>query len=158
MKRNNIGFTTIGIPSLFLIFTVLCLIILSLLTLGTSRSDLDTADLSLARTSSYYKACYRATSMYEDLQLLLSEHGQHNTEMFLANFAAKFDEDASAVYDPESQILEYQCRISDTLSLQVRIQILFPEGGIPYTQIQNWNTLSTGIWIPDTHQNVYKGE
>lgn len=38
MNDHNSFFTATGIPSLFLIFSVLCLAVLSLLTLGNSRS------------------------------------------------------------------------------------------------------------------------
>lgn len=47
MKDHNSFFTATGIPSLFLIFSVLCLAVLSLLTLGNSRSELNTARNSM---------------------------------------------------------------------------------------------------------------
>ena len=47
MNDHNSFFTATGIPSLFLIFSVLCLAVLSLLTLGNSRSELSTARNSI---------------------------------------------------------------------------------------------------------------
>lgn len=45
-ERKNL-FSATGIPSLFLIFAVLMLVILSLLGYGTSRQDLRTSSLAL---------------------------------------------------------------------------------------------------------------
>ena len=53
MKDHNSFFTATGIPSLFLIFSVLCLAVLSLLTLGNSRSELSTARNSMQQTEDY---------------------------------------------------------------------------------------------------------
>ena len=57
MKEKNHLFSATGIPSLFLIFGVLMLVILSLLGYGTSRQDLRASSLSLEQTSAYYNAC-----------------------------------------------------------------------------------------------------
>ena len=51
MKEKNHLFSATGIPSLFLIFGVLMLVILSLLGYGTSRQDLRASSLSLEQTS-----------------------------------------------------------------------------------------------------------
>ena len=47
MNKKRTSFLSIGIPSMCVIFSVLCLVILALLTLGTSRQDLQTSRLSL---------------------------------------------------------------------------------------------------------------
>ena len=56
MKQKKTLFAATGIPSLFLIFGVLCLAVLALLTLGNSRSALSSARLSMEQTEQYYKA------------------------------------------------------------------------------------------------------
>ena len=56
MKQKHTFFVTVGIPSLFLIFSVLCLCVLALLTLGSSRSGLNTARYSMEQTEKYYNA------------------------------------------------------------------------------------------------------
>ena len=61
MKQKHTFFVTVGIPSLFLIFSVLCLCVLALLTLGSSRSGLNTARYSMEQTEKYYNACSKAT-------------------------------------------------------------------------------------------------
>lgn len=62
MKDHNSFFTATGIPSLFLIFSVLCLAVLSLLTLGNSCSELNTARNSMQQTEDYYNACSQAST------------------------------------------------------------------------------------------------
>ena len=68
-KKNSLVIT--GITSLFLIFSVLCLVILSLLSLGTSRSDLAMSKQTAEQTAEYYNACNEASEicleMEEDL-------------------------------------------------------------------------------------------
>ncbi|MFQ9881098.1 MAG: hypothetical protein ACLRW4_22875 [Ruminococcus sp.] len=67
MKEKNHLFSATGIPSLFLIFGVLMLVILSLLGYGTSRQDLRASSLSLEQTSAYYNACSEAADFYSEL-------------------------------------------------------------------------------------------
>ena len=64
MKEKNHLFSATGIPSLFLIFGVLMLVILSLLGYGTSRQDLRASSLYLEQTSAYYNACSEAADFY----------------------------------------------------------------------------------------------
>ena len=65
MKEKNHLFSATGIPSLFLIFGVLMLVILSLLGYGTSRQDLRASSLSLEQTSAYYNACSEAADFIQ---------------------------------------------------------------------------------------------
>ena len=67
MKKKNTLFSATGIPSLFLIFAVLMLVILSLLGYGTSRQNLRASTLSLGQTTAYYNACTEATDFYTSL-------------------------------------------------------------------------------------------
>lgn len=68
MKKNTRHFMTLGIPSVFLVFAVLCLVIFSLLTLNTSRSDYILSQEALEQTISYYEACSNATDLYCNAQ------------------------------------------------------------------------------------------
>ena len=81
MKEKNHLFSATGIPSLFLIFGVLMLVILSLLGYGTSRQDLRASSLSLEQTSAYYNACSEAADFYSELvQALEGFKAQAKTE------------------------------------------------------------------------------
>ena len=66
MNKRRTVFLSSGLPSMFVIFSILCMVILSLLALGTSRQDLQTSQLSLDQTTAYYKACSAATAQYPE--------------------------------------------------------------------------------------------
>ena len=66
MKHDRTFFAATGIPSLFLIFSVLCLAVLSLLTLGKSRDELLAANYTIQQTDLYYKTRYVHNQHQED--------------------------------------------------------------------------------------------
>lgn len=80
MKDHNSFFTATGIPSLFLIFSVLCLAVLSLLTLGNSRSELSTARNSMQQTEDYYNACSQASTVINEIQTELTDAYRQATD------------------------------------------------------------------------------
>ena len=67
MNKRRTVFLSSGLPSMFVIFSILCMVILSLLALGTSRQDLQTSQMSLDQTTAYYKACSDATAQYTEI-------------------------------------------------------------------------------------------
>lgn len=132
MKKKP-AFTASGIPSLVLIFSVLCLVILALLTLGTSRNDLQMSRLSMEQTEKYYAACSRAAG-----RIAAIAETSRNKETHTVNFYESID---------EKQSLYVELEISpsgDTASSPVKITA--------------WRTEYTGEWTPDTKQPVFKGE
>lgn len=76
MKQKHTFFVTVGIPSLFLIFSVLCLCVLALLTLGSSRSSLNTARHSMEQTENYYTGCANATETFQKSVMIWSNTGK----------------------------------------------------------------------------------
>ena len=80
MKDHNSFFTATGIPSLFLIFSVLCLAVLSLLTLGNSCSELNTARNSMQQTEDYYNACSQASTVINEIQTELTDAYRQATD------------------------------------------------------------------------------
>ena len=73
MNKNRTSFLSVGIPSMCTIFSVLCLVILALLTLNTSEQDLQTSRIALEQTTAYYTACSAASSKYQE-QPTLNRH------------------------------------------------------------------------------------
>ena len=69
MNKRRTQFLSMGIPSMFVIFSVLCLVILALLTLGTSRQDLQAAQVSLKQTTDYCNACTQAVQVRERIRI-----------------------------------------------------------------------------------------
>ena len=81
MNKNRTSFLSVGIPSMCTIFSVLCLVILALLTLNTSEQDLQTSRIALEQTTAYYTACSAASSKYQELTAYAQQpftDGQNN--------------------------------------------------------------------------------
>ena len=149
MKHNRTFFAATGIPSLFLIFSVLCLAVLSLLTLGKSRDELQASNFAVQQTDLYYKTCEKATGTVTAIQKqLTSDYNQVS------------DPDAyfSLAYDSSANVISFSEALSDTQKLSVKLKVLYPSSDTePFIEILQWKTDNTASWTPDTHQPVYKG-
>ena len=182
MKEKNHLFSATGIPSLFLIFGVLMLVILSLLGYGTSRQDLRSSSLSLEQTSAYYNACSEAADFYSDLvQTLEGFQAQAKSESAYYQLVSDYlNSQENVKWDSEEHTDEYVKAFSDTQSLAVKVSIFWTvrtadstasdtaasdtiNAGLDMTSsniagILSWNTVVTADWNPDNSQSVYKGE
>ena len=182
MKEKNHLFSATGIPSLFLIFGVLMLVILSLLGYGTSRQDLRASSLSLEQTSAYYNACSEAADFYSELvQALEGFQEQAKTETAYYQLVSDYlNSQENIEWDSEEHTAEYVKAFSDTQSLAVKIAVFWTDctadstasdnvasdtinAGLDVTSsniagILSWNTVVTADWNPDNSQSVYKGE
>lgn len=182
MKEKNHLFSATGIPSLFLIFGVLMLVILSLLGYGTSRQDLRASSLSLEQTSAYYNACSEAADFYSDLvQTLEGFQAQVKSESSYYKLVSDYlNSQENVKWDSEEHTAEYMNAFSDTQSLAVKVSIFWTvrtadstasdtaasdtvNAGLNMTSsniagILSWNTVVTADWNPDNSQSVYKGE
>ena len=182
MKEKNHLFSATGIPSLFLIFGVLMLVILSLLGYGTSRQDLRASSLSLEQTSAYYNACSEAADFYSDLvQTLEGFQAQVKSESSYYKLVSDYlNSQENVKWDSEEHTAEYMNAFSDTQSLAVKVSVFWTDrtadstasdtaasdtvnAGLNMTSsniagILSWNTVVTADWNPDNSQSVYKGE
>lgn len=163
MKHRTTLFSSTGIPSLFLIFAVLCLAVLSLLTLGTSRSELSAAQLSLDHTEKYYSACQSASDILDGIQEELAEcYGKSNNADTYFTLAAQIPSlfpDAGILYDEASHTFSFQQNFSDSQALIVKTSIIYPDSvNDSFIKISQWKTDNTDSWNPDTGLSVYKGE
>ena len=160
MNRRHTFFAATGIPSLFLIFAVLCLAVFSLLTLGSSRSELNSARVSMEQTEEYYKACQEATDTITKIRnSLRSYRKQASSEADYLKLATDLSNEFDNVSfeDSSSNILTLTQSFSDTQSLVIRIQLLYPRdsGSDDLLKISEWKTAITASWNPDTSQSVY---
>ena len=126
MKEKNHLFSATGIPSLFLIFGVLMLVILSLLGYGTSRQDLRSSSLSLEQTSAYYNACSEAADFYSELvQTLEGFQEQAKTETAYYQLVSDYlNSQENVEWNSEEHTAEYVKAFSDTQSLAVKVSLL----------------------------------
>ena len=127
MKEKNHLFSATGIPSLFLIFGVLMLVILSLLGYGTSRQDLRSSSLSLEQTSAYYNACSEAADFYSDLvQTLEGFQAQAKSESAYYQLVSDYlNSQENVEWDSEEHTAEYVKAFSDTQSLAVKVSVFW---------------------------------
>ena len=143
MKQKHTFFVTVGIPSLFLIFSVLCLCVLALLTLNRSRTGMSAAQHSLEQTEKYYNACSKATETVTEIRDSLTGYAS----------------DSSNESDPSAHTLAFSAEMTDTQQLSVILEILYPQdNNSDLLRIRQWSTYLTDTWKPDNHQNVFKGE
>ena len=129
MKEKNHLFSATGIPSLFLIFGVLMLVILSLLGYGTSRQDLRSSSLSLEQTSAYYNACSEAADFYSELvQTLEGFQAQAKSESAYYQLVSDYlNSQENVKWDSEEHTAEYMKAFSDTQSLAVKIAVFWTD-------------------------------
>lgn len=129
MKEKNHLFSATGIPSLFLIFGVLMLVILSLLGYGTSRQDLRSSSLSLEQTSAYYNACSEAADFYSELvQTLEGFQEQAKTETAYYQLVSDYlNSQENVNWNSEEHTAEYVKAFSDTQSLAVKIVVFWTD-------------------------------
>lgn len=129
MKEKNHLFSATGIPSLFLIFGVLMLVILSLLGYGTSRQDLCASSLSLEQTSAYYNACSEAADFYSELvQTLEGFQAQAKSESAYYQLVSDhLNSQENVKWDSEEHTAEYVKAFSDTQSLAVKIVVFWTD-------------------------------
>ena len=129
MKEKNHLFSATGIPSLFLIFGVLMLVILSLLGYGTSRQDLRANSLSLEQTSAYYNACSEAADFYSELvQTLEGFQAQVKSESAYYKLVSDYlNSQENVKWDSEEHTAEYMNAFSDTQSLAVKVSVFWTD-------------------------------
>ena len=129
MKEKNHLFSATGITSLFLIFGVLMLVILSLLGYGTSRQDLRASSLSLEQTSAYYNACSEAADFYSELvQTLEGFQTQAKTETAYYQLVSDYlNSQENVEWDSEEHTAEYVKAFSDTQSLAVKVSAFWTD-------------------------------
>lgn len=157
-KRQNL-FMVMGAPSLFLIFSVLCMAILGLLTLGTSRTDLKMSKASLEQTSLYNEAVSRATEMCLEIESALTEAGKQaaDEEAYFALAEEIAKETEGGFWEKELRRIVFDRKITEEQSLRVELQVLKP-GGESSLRLVSWKTVVSDTWEPELHQPVFKGE
>ena len=131
MNKNRTSFLSVGIPSMCTIFSVLCLVILALLTLNTSEQEL----------TAYAQQAFTDCQKQQTYNTLMSSVTQQYPD---------------ARWDPKTQILSFTVDFAEKQAIYVEINIPYSSDLIP--EILTWKTISTAAWNPDTRQPVYKGD
>ncbi|MBQ6788154.1 MAG: hypothetical protein IJO85_10585 [Lachnospiraceae bacterium] len=130
--RNKTHFSmNIGLPSILLIFVVLCLVSFGVLSLVSANSDLKLSKKVLKRSSSYYETCNEAEEMLTDVHRQL-------VEAYLAC-------DTIQSYQSKIQAIptSYSYAISDLQDLKITLHFLYPENlDGDFYQIETWQIVT----------------
>ena len=114
MQNKKYFSINIGLPSILLIFVILCLISFGILSLVSANSDLKLSKKVLARTTNYYATCNKAEEMlaYVHQQLL---------EAYLSC-------DSEEIYWHKIQTIptSYSYIISDLQKLDISLRFVYP--------------------------------
>ena len=157
VNKKQFSFVTIGIPSLFLIFSVLCLVILALLSLGTSRSDLRECQLSMKQTAAYYDACTDASDLCTQINdYLLDTYAHSNGESAYFSTLKEISSTFPQVsWDAQTNQISFDEIISDDQKLHIILKVSYPRSpwDIP-CDILTWETSVYSQWEPDSKQNL----
>lgn len=129
-KKKKFGMN-IGSASILLVFVILCLVSFAVLSIVSANADNKLSARILERTSAYYAACNQAEQ---------SLAGMDNTLRRI--YASSDSEDAyfASVGHGKSYVIP----ISDLQSLQVTIDILYPQADDDsFYRITAWQILNT---------------
>lgn len=161
MNKQRNSFLSMGLPSIFTIFSVLCLVVLSLLTLGSSRSDVSTSRMSLEQTDAYYDACTRGTQTYLKLSELITKTAQasRTEDIYFSKMEEQLADIENAKWDAASAQISFTVPYSEKMALYVAVDAGYPSGAAESSaEILTWKTVNTSSWTPDTKQPVFKGD
>ncbi len=129
-KKKQFGMN-VGSASILLVFVILCLVSFAVLSIVSANADSKLSARVLERTTAYYTACNQAEQ---------SLAGMDNT---LRRVYASSDS-ADVYFSSVGHGKSYVIPISDLQSLQVTIEILYPESEEDtFYQITAWQVLNT---------------
>ena len=157
MNKRRTVFLSSGLPSMFVIFSILCMVILSLLALGTSRQDLQTSQMSLDQTTAYYKACSDATAQYTEITEYIRKTAESasDKERYLSQMKNLEKNFKNTVWSRQNMPAPPLCLISKSLHGKPSV----PEPGLQipdslFTTKENLNDIIQypGFFILFSHQ------
>ena len=135
MDEKRFSPPVVGVSSLLVIFTVLCLTVFAMLGLSTVRADGRLSDASAAAVTAYYEADCQAEAILARLR------------------AGELPDGVTADVRPDGDIYSYTCPISDTQALDVEVRI----EGTSYTVLR-WQMVPTADWEADNTLELWDGD
>lgn len=129
-NKKTFSLPTVGIGSLLTVFAALCLTVFAVLSVATVQADCRLSEKSMAAVTGYYEADCRSEEILAQLRT-----GQLPVGV-----------------TEEDGVYTYQCNISETQSLYVRVRL----EGDRY-EILQWQTVSTVNWQANDKIPVWEG-
>lgn len=131
MSKKTQFSMNIGLPSILLIFVILCFVSFGILSIVSANSDLKLSQKVLHRSSIYYKTCNEAEEM-------LAEVHRQLFEAYLAS-------DNKVVYEHMVEFIPttYSYSLSDLQDLQITLRFLYPSTQTgDFYQIESWKVVA----------------
>ena len=131
-KKEPFFGLNIGSSSILLIFLILCLVSFAALSIVSANADSKLSRKVLERTTAYYEACNEAEKTLVDIDRTLINIYQNSA-------------DAEEYFSTVGHSKSYTIPISNLQSLQVNIEIQYPESDDDtFYKITSWQVLNTG--------------
>lgn len=131
MKRNNDFTLNIGLPTILLIFVVLCLISFGILSLVSANADWKLSQKLILRSTSYYQACNDAEDFLAELDTTLYHIFEENSDTFSYQNATS------------NLPTTYNFPVSDLQELEITLSFQLPTTQYPtFYRITSWKLIS----------------
>lgn len=131
MRKNSEFSMNIGLPSILLIFVILCLVSFGILSFVSARSDYKLSQKVLTRSDKYYETCNQAEDMLANtLQQLKNAYHSCSNEATYQEFIKNIP-------------VDYYYPLSELQHLHVNLSFLYPdtiEGD--FYQINTWQIIT----------------
>ena len=128
-KKKQFGMN-IGSASILLVFVILCLVSFAVLSIVSANADSKLITRVLERTTAYYNACNHAEQSLAGMDKTLQRMYESS-------------DDEAAYFAAVGHGKSYVIPISDLQSLQVTIEILYPESAEDtFYRITAWQVLN----------------
>ena len=132
MKKQTEFSLNIGLPTILLIFVVLCLISFGILSLVSSNADWKLSQKLISRSTSYYQACNEAESFLAELDSTLYSLYIQNPDTFAY-------QNATATLPSV-----YNFPVSDLQELEITLSYHTPTKHTPtFYRIESWKLIAT---------------
>lgn len=132
MKKNTEFSLNIGLPTILLIFVVLCLISFGILSLVCANADWKLSQRLLNRSSSYYQACNEAEIFLSEVDSTLFQLYDQSSDML-------------SYYNAISELpTVYNFPVSDLQELEIVLSFQLPSKQTPtFYRIESWKLIAT---------------
>lgn len=162
MRKHNLPVFTAGIPSLLLIFLILCLSVFSVLSLSSAVADKKLSRKSADHTLEYYEASNKANDSLATIDEILVESREtaHNPKDYYEQVENKITSMSDFVFSNtgDTATISWDTSINDSQVLSVQISLPYPEQeGNSFYNIEQWQVINKDNWTPDQSQHVYRG-
>lgn len=157
MKKTLYPVTNLGSVSLLMVFIVLCLTVLSTLSLSGALSEYQYSRKLAQHHADYYRASGSACRMLKEIDRILDlAHTEHPDDYYrAASQELALLEGVEADLTSQSPSITYQIPVDDSQSLQITLALNAPdEPEQGYYRITAWQEIPSSEWNGDDSLNL----